>query len=349
MSMTRVVRGARALRYIGGPDTKPVPTILRELAAAAAAERGAPLHYLTHLLYRTDSPDPLGFVGYGAFDRIRRELLMPSGRPNACLEDKLHFARHLGAHAIPQPVLLRFTMNEQVFTPDGRPGEVLDGAAASWLRELIERTPTGAIFVKPVAGTGGKGCARLDATMPDRRLLALSRGWRLGNHLVQEAIDQHPAVAVVHPAAVNSMRVHTLRDPDGSVTLLSALIRFGRGDSCVDNVSVGGMYASVDVETGAVGERAQTFFVHGGERFSAHPETGVAFASVRLPAMADVTALVRQVASIFPGPVVGWDIALTASGPVVVEGNDDPHLTMAQVACGGFRSHAGWGPAIAGI
>jgi hypothetical protein len=56
--------------------------------------------------------------------------------------------------------------------------------------------------------------------------------------------------------------------------------------------------------------------------FSAHPKTGIPFATVRLPHWPAARLLVCRAALVFaPIRTVGWDVALTTEGPVLVEGN----------------------------
>ena len=50
-----------------------------------------------------------------------------------------------------------------------------------------------------------------------------------------------------------------------------------------------------------------------------------------LPFWGETLALARQAHAAFPFcTVVGWDIAITASGPVVIEGNSNPDVDIMQ-------------------
>jgi len=53
-----------------------------------------------------------------------------------------------------------------------------------------------------------------------------------------------------------------------------------------------------------------------------HPETGVTFSGFQLPFWAEVCALARRAARAFlPIRTIGWDFAMTAGGPCLIEGN----------------------------
>ena len=92
----------------------------------------------------------------------------------------------------------------------------------------------------------------------------------------------------------------------------------------------GNMMAHGDPETGqlksAVRRRDGRL---GLEEIYHHPETGTAFADLFLPNWNDAKALTFRAHRAFPGlDVIGWDIALTGRGPLVLEGNAwwDPPL-----------------------
>jgi Sugar-transfer associated ATP-grasp len=62
---------------------------------------------------------------------------------------------------------------------------------------------------------------------------------------------------------------------------------------------------------------------------AAHPETGLPFAGFRLPYWSDAMALVATAQRVFPElATLGWDIALTEDGPIIIEANArwDPPL-----------------------
>lgn len=62
-----------------------------------------------------------------------------------------------------------------------------------------------------------------------------------------------------------------------------------------------------------------------GEYFDAHPDTGCSFIGFRVPCYKEAVDLCRRAARVRPGMrYVGWDVAVTPDGPVLVEGNDLP-------------------------
>ena len=63
----------------------------------------------------------------------------------------------------------------------------------------------------------------------------------------------------------------------------------------------------------------------------------VVFENIQLPYWNDVINLVLNLAIQFPQiKAIGWDIALTEKGPIVVEANNDYHIGMSEIASGGY-------------
>ena len=93
-----------------------------------------------------------------------------------------------------------------------------------------------------------------------------------------------------------------------------------RRDVLFDNMSQGAVAYKVDTETGRLLPGA----IYGSaERFTVHPTTQREAVGFPLPHFDDSVRLVLEAhSSAFPTfPTVGWDIAITDDGPVIVEMN----------------------------
>lgn len=138
------------------------------------------------------------------------------------------------------------------------------------------------------------------------------------SYIVEQRILQHPALAQWHPQSVNTIRVNTILK-DNNFTIFNTFIRTGRGDNFVDNGAQGGLFASIDPTTGII-------FTEGydekGGHFDCHPETKIPYIGTQIPYWEDLISLSSELAHAIPELVyVGWDLALTESGWVLVEGN----------------------------
>jgi hypothetical protein len=138
-----------------------------------------------------------------------------------------------------------------------------------------------------------------------------------GELLVEENIVQHDDLAAVCPGTVNSTRVAAFFD--GHTTHILAIAqKFGRGQAA-DQMDFGGFYTMLDPDTGkALGDGYDSH----GHSYELHPDSGYRIADFQLPMFDQVIAYVDKVARVVPQvQYVGWDIAVTPTGPVVIEGN----------------------------
>jgi hypothetical protein len=105
----------------------------------------------------------------------------------------------------------------------------------------------------------------------------------------------------------------------GEPKILFAELRMGRGGNRVDNISQGAIGAILDVETGRFFDGAVS---SENDKFYSHPDTKYKFSDYTNPHWDEIKSFVIDAASRVPHlKYVGWDIALTPNGPVVVEAN----------------------------
>lgn len=141
-------------------------------------------------------------------------------------------------------------------------------------------------------------------------------------------IENHPAVKKVHPASLNTLRLPTL-NTDGERRILGAYIRFGRDGKPVDNISSGGLGAEIDLDSGVVVTPATD---HNENVYIDHPTTGEAILGFRVPYWEEVKALAIEASGITPQlKYIVWDIAVTPTGPAIIEGNSLGGLALQQL------------------
>ena len=178
------------------------------------------------------------------------------------------------------------------------------------------------IIVKPESGLCGKNVEKLNTDEYDSCVTLYNTLKTGGQTLIEEVLTQHPSVSALYDGAINTVRMVTMLDNEGIPHLLYAALRLGSGGAVVDNFNSGGMVIPVDTQTGqlvgvAVNKK--------GEAFAAHPDSETVFHGYTLPNWKDACALVEKAAVKVPGVrLVGWDLALTPNGPVLVEGNHYP-------------------------
>ena len=149
--------------------------------------------------------------------------------------------------------------------------------------------------------------------------------------IVQERLVNHPDLREVFgdEAPLSTLRVLVLRDPDTQALVVQrTAIRIGRHGSVVDNTQQGGIWASVDRETGRIrpgvtrksyGKVRDGAFV----RYREHPDTRRPFVGVVIPWFEQGKAMALAAhEQLAPEAIaLGWDVALAEVGPVLLEVN----------------------------
>ena len=148
-----------------------------------------------------------------------------------------------------------------------------------------------------------------------------------GMWCIEEPIVQHSEMNRLCPDSVNTIRMTTVIK-DGQPHLMYALVRIGAGGKEVDNVSSGGYHANLD-ENGVI-----SGYAHHEKSFSLvekHHLTGTVFHGFQIPMFPEARDMVMRAAMVVPEVrYVGWDVAISESGPVLVEGNNLPGYDMCQ-------------------
>lgn len=185
----------------------------------------------------------------------------------------------------------------------------------------------GTVFAKPADDFGGHGVRKITADAVADWNDLYRELQESGSILVEEQIVQHPEMNRLNPSCINTLRMVTLVK-DGEAHLMYSLIRVGDGTRVVDNISSGGMYAPV-WEDGKIAKPA--FCDATGLYYEKHPVTETPFVGFAIPDYPQAVELVKKAALVVEQvKYVGWDVALSDKGPVLVEGNVIPGYDMCQ-------------------
>ena len=218
--------------------------------------------------------------------------------------------------------------------------------AADDLVRLLSRDAADRVCFKLVEGNGGKGFVAVDilrdgAEPRFRPLQALKSPSgsgardresysaselvaRLGNEarVIESYLEQHPAYAALNPTSVNTMRIWVLRQA-GKTSAKLGYLRVGRAGSLVDNHHAGGIVVPIDLSSGrlSVGSDGRAT----GRTFPVHPDHGATIEGTVLPMWAEARALAERCLTVFPYMnFAGMDVAMTPTGPAILEANVQP-------------------------
>ncbi|MEX0312004.1 MAG: sugar-transfer associated ATP-grasp domain-containing protein [Tateyamaria sp.] len=151
--------------------------------------------------------------------------------------------------------------------------------------------------------------------------------------ILQSAVQQHPDMTAITGPAVGTLRIVTLRDENGAKVLYS-LWKLPSPSAMSDNFwQAGSMVAQVG-DDGVV-TRCKRGTGLAAEWIDTHPVSGKAIVGAQIPHWDAVHKLALDNHMLFPEfGVFGWDIAVDADGPLVVECNANPFHTLYQIATG---------------
>jgi hypothetical protein len=276
-------------------------------------------------------------------------VLMAKGTSHEILaNDKAVFYALCQGMGLPVPALFGVVDSSGGFAADGHPW---DADSLRLALEAIDRE----IIVKPARGVYGQGvraylptpqglCDRTSGQVFSPEFLARALR-QVGRVVIQERLQNHPDITRLSGStALQTVRIRCLVTNDGEARMGGCVFKIAVAQNIIDNIDggrTGNFLAAVTLTDGrlctAVGYSKNG---RGIEAVARHPDTGLALEGFCVPFWAEAKALAKQASQLFlPLRTIGWDIALTKNGPVLVEGNPcwDPFNLMAAVPVDGDR------------
>ena len=234
------------------------------------------------------------------------------------LQDKFIFAQYLKSLNLPMPKILGLGDKKFIYW--------LDDVRRKPLESLTEKAQMD-VFMKPILGDSGKGVVNVKynngVLSVNGREIEFSEFKRLlsDKYIIQKRIIQSPELSKLCTDTVGSLRIITALK-NGKPQYVSSLLAIGIGSNKMSNWATGGVTVGIDPQTGRLNKYA--FYKPGfGGKITHHPDTGVAFEGFTLPYFKEAVELALKAHRYFYGThSVGWDMAITAAGPIFIEGNN---------------------------
>ncbi len=162
------------------------------------------------------------------------------------------------------------------------------------------------VFVKRDGGGRGDHISKL-------RPADLEKGVLAGDCVLQRPIRQHPLFEQIVAGPVATLRVTTLRRPDGGLSVRGSYLRLGRKDTgwVMSGNSLRLAVLDPDGALDAVGYDSTW------RAWSAHPDTGFPFRGLRVPEFRRAAAFCLELHGRAPHmPIVGWDVAVNRDNQI---------------------------------
>lgn len=260
---------------------------------------------------------------YDPFQRSKLQRRVQPKKYEIVFQDKVITEMICRANRIPTPKIERVV----------NAGELL----VSVTRELGSSGSLYKFIFKPRDGKAGHGITYCE--LNNDKIVAIQSGRFVEARnlvakeqlVVQQYISQHKDLSCI-AESTNTIRLVSLLKKDGSVVILGAYARFGVGNNKVDNMNQGGICVPIDSATGFLGKIG---FDKLGRILKEHPTSGVIFDGFKIPMWNDVINLSKSVQSaFFFYPLLGVDIAICNSGPIVIEINSNYDNVGLERTCG---------------
>ena len=159
-------------------------------------------------------------------------------------------------------------------------------------------------------------------------------------YVIQEHLLPHPSLRPIMPGlALGTFRIVTYRDQGGTVSIPFAFAKIPRQHSLNDNFqhgTTGNFLCGIEIHDGHLMDARGKVDPNAVliERIERHPDSGFRFQDFFVPQWQALCEAASHAAKAFPEfRTVGWDVALTPAGPMILEGNwhydpDGPQITL---------------------
>ena len=323
---------------------KPLTHLVTEMARLSfAPTRISPEEYLDLRLY-----DDAGLAGANKKEFVgmkgcKEIALAANQNPNwfAMATEKLPFYAVMGAYGLPT-IRQKAVYHPRVRLPGLNSIPNKDELAA-WLRNPANYP----CFGKPVNGSLSLGTVAIDAYEPDTDKLVLKSGrkvdvwplveeirahYRGEGYMFQERLLPHPEMAALTGDRIGTIRVYTIWTDNGP-EVHRVCWKVPAGANMADNFwRKGNMLAALDEATGEV-KRVIRGTGPSQQEIETHPDTGARLVGAKIPQWKDILDLSIWGARVLNEiPLIGWDIAMTDRGAVLVEANNTPDFRLVQMA-----------------
>lgn len=303
-----------------------------------------PISYYNYSMYEDKAPLSKKVKAYVSDRSHFSKLGQVNQRHHLILSNKWVFHNYFDNYPIPLPKCWGYL--HQYGGIWSETGTSFDFAE---LPEIFSRMNGHRVVLKPIYGSSGSRIAVADVICDGDCHLRIAGAmiplaeWALnlkkGDYIIVECLTQHQVLKEIYPHAVNTVRINTLNDSQ-TVKFWGTNIKLGSGNAQVDNWAQGGIGVGIDMQTGKM--LTGKYNIGWSQKiyppFSAHPDTHVQFEGVTLPYWQELQEVVVNAAKLVPMlPYIAWDVAITPTGPCIIEGNSRSNLSMVQVH-GGLMS-----------
>jgi hypothetical protein len=328
----------RLLVFLKDTNKKSYLKILKEVVHLSLLKKEIPFYYFK-FLYRKEIVNYKDYVSTKEANRIKHKDTFHKEEHLSIISNKLSFSLYCEKNNLPVPKLISHNMGKNCYFNGEYYKVNSKKELLNFFKIVLDRSQREHLFVKPVSLYGGTGCYRISKSSLIKDVEESADFILLNGCIHEEMVIQHKDVNKIHSGCVNTLRVETFIDQNEEIHILSAFMRFGIGKSFVDNAHAGGFYVGIDLKKGTLNKIGHQYMEYGGAKLTQHPDSNFVFEGFKLPYFKEVCELIIKAVQFIPDRYIGWDIAISEIGPVIIEANEYPSIFMADLAYGGYLKH----------
>jgi hypothetical protein len=266
--------------------------------------------------------------------KIKKFLNASHIQYDAITRDKFYAASVLQANSIPCIPTLALISHSKLIFNNGEKKELEDIMSID--------TP---FFLKNILLDGGDGVYHCTVnegnfimngvknTINEIKQLLTNNIW-----VVQKKVNSHAAIKKVNDSALNTTRIVTISNGQYH-EYLTGFQAFATNDVKIDSWSMGSVYVGIDLNKKCLKEFG---FCNLSDKdrsiITEHPNSKVVFKDYPIPFLQEAVNLCLRAHQLFYfNFIIGWDVAITDNGPVIVEINEKPGMNVVQCVDGGLR------------
>lgn len=335
----RYLRG-KAKAYHSGKK-KPFWPMLKDLYFWQFNERDFNTMYYAFALNIAGSKQN-EFIGRRSFLRIKENVEATLKDRAGCSEisynvitkDKFYANSIFAANGIACLPNLAFIRGEEMVFTDGRNDKVdalLNLQGTYFIKNTVLEAGEGVFRCRIVDG-------KIEVNGEMQTLDSFIQMMGSGVWVVQRQYLSHQNIRKINASALNTTRIVTILngiEPE----YLCGFQGFATGNALTDSWNLGSVYVGLDPHAGCLKEYGITSIEDKRPGLlREHPDSRIVFKDYKMPFLKEALELCLKAHRVlYFNFIIGWDVAITDEGPMIVEANEKPGMNVAQCLDGGLR------------
>lgn len=325
--LTRIVNLLKWLKKISFDSKRNILFLLIDFLSLKRKKTVSRLEYQNYKMYAKSKDFREGFLSYAGACKYWT-LLNPL--QNACLA-RNKFLSHclLESVQIPKSELYVY------YNPELSHVEDYFANDYNSVKNILLNKKISTFVVKPASDSAhGEGvfiCKKIKfleddcfLIKQDGTLISLKKLLGKVSLLFEELIIQSSQMMSFNSSSVNTIRIMTALFPEGEVRTIAAFIKIGRKGSEIDNAGNGGnIDCGVEINSGRLFNAVEFNSWSDIRNISSHPDSGAILENVEIKDWLSIRKQVEIYQAKIPFlKTIGWDVAITEKGPLIVEINN---------------------------